>query len=189
MSLDVTFNSHFDAKVVNPFDACIKLGGYFTFMAFNKDGSKAWREITKAIVAKNGVTTPALDDILNVYFGGGTQKALWYAGLIDNASFTALSAADTMASHAGWLENTGYSNSNRPTWGLGASSGNTVTNAVAMAFNINASVTIRGGFLVSNNTIGGTTGVLWATGAFASNQTLTNGQVLYVTYTLTSSGS
>jgi hypothetical protein len=182
---DIGFNSEFGAEVITPAEeGKLKIGGHFKFECFDPDGTLVWTE-----ECDNGVTTAALDDINNVYFGAGTQKTTWYAGLIDNASFSALQSSDTMSSHSGWIENAGYSNANRPTWGVGASSGNVITNASAMSFNINATVTIRGAFLVSNNTISGTSGVLWATGTFGSNQSLVNGQVLRVTYTLTSSGS
>lgn len=178
------FFSKFASWITNPLKSRLKVGGYLTFECRNADGTLAWKE-----VVKNGVTLPALDDVNNVYFGAGTQKTAWYVGLIDNAGFSALSSADTMVSHAGWTENQQYTASTRPQWSVGASSGQTITNASAMAFTMNATATIKGAFVVSNSTKGGTTGTLFATGAFASNQSLSSGQVLNVTYTETSSGS
>src|SRR5689334_13628 len=44
----------------------------------------------------NGIVDVGLNHILETEFNGGTQVTAWYIGLIDNASFSALSAADTM---------------------------------------------------------------------------------------------
>ena len=44
----------------------------------------------------------------------------WFVGHISLTSFTALAAADTMASHTGWTEFTGYSQSTRVAWASGA---------------------------------------------------------------------
>jgi len=152
--------------------------GFFTFECRNPDGSLAWKE-----QVPNGTTTAGLNDILNVYFNSGTQKTTWYMGLIDNSGFSSLSGADTMASHGGWSENTNYAAGTRPTWVPSAASGGSMTNPSATAFGINATVAIKGAFIVSDSTKGGTGGLLWATGAFGGVQSLTTGQVLSVTYT------
>src|SRR3972149_7153411 len=57
----------------------------------------------------NGITNVGVHYLLEVGFRDGVapnpaQIATWYAGLIDNASFTAVAAGDTSASHAGWVE-------------------------------------------------------------------------------------
>lgn len=137
----------------------------------------------------NGIVNGALNDIESVYLGAGTQKTTWYLGLVDNAAFSAFAAADTIASHSGWAESSAYSESVRQTWTPGAAASGIITNPTAANFTANATVTIKGGFLVSNSTKGGTTGQLWATGAFASNQALVNAQVLSVKYTLTATGA
>jgi hypothetical protein len=43
----------------------------------------------------NGITNEGKDQILNTQFDAATQVTTWYLGLIDNANFTALAAADT----------------------------------------------------------------------------------------------
>ncbi len=62
-----------------------------------------------------------------------------------------------------------------------------ITGSVAV-FTIDATCTIRGAFLTSDDTKGGTTGTMWATAAFASTQALVAGQTLTVTYTCTATG-
>lgn len=132
----------------------------------------------------NGIVDVGLNHILETEFHSGTQVTTWYIGLIDNAGFSALSNSDTSASHAGWTENTDYSNANRVTWGTGAASGRSVTNASTADFNINGTATIKGIFIISQNTKGGSTGVLWSTAAFGSNVSVQNGDTLKVTYTV-----
>jgi hypothetical protein len=112
----------------------------------------------------------------------------WYVGLVDNASFTAYAAADTLASHGGWFEGVPYSNANRVTWTGGAVSAGSVDNSGSVAsFNINATLTVRGAFLASNNTKSGTTGRLYGEADFASARSVLSGDTLNVTVTLTAS--
>lgn len=137
---------------------------------------------------KNDITNEGVNTLLNVMFNGATQIAnnSWFIGFINNASFSALANADTMASHAGWLEATFYSQSTRPAWASGtATTGvRSVTNPSAVVFNINGSGgTLYGIFVTSNSTISGTTGKLWATAPFASPVPVNNGDQLNITYT------
>ena len=139
--------------------------------------------------AKNGVVDEGLNKILDVMFHATTQLGTWYLGLIDNAGFTAVAAADTMASHAGWAENEDYSEATRIEWAEGAASGKSITNATPETFNIDATAVIRGCFIVSNNTKGGSTGTLWATALFAAAVNVNNGDQLKVTYTINAATS
>lgn len=173
------FGASFDKDSVGLIHG-LKLAGGFLFDAFNPNGKRAWRD---ALLCPNMVCNTALNDVLAVYLDGGTQKALWYLGLIDNTGFSALAAGDTISSHSGWTESTAYTQANRVLWDPSAPSGQSIVNPTSASFTINATVTIKGAFLVSENTKGGTTGVLFATGAFASNQSLVSGQVLKVSYT------
>jgi hypothetical protein len=134
----------------------------------------------------NGITNIGRDTILNTMFNSLTQTAQssWCIGIIDNASFTALAGTDTMASHAGWIENSAYSEANRVQWGPGSSSGQTVTNATAATFDITGTATLQGVFLTSNNTISGTTGLLWTTALFASPIPVTNGDQIKISYSI-----
>lgn len=132
----------------------------------------------------NGIVNVGLNYLLDASFNGGTAISTWYIGLINNAGFTALNNADTMASHSGWVETADYTEGTRPEWTAGAASARAVTNSATVDFAVNATVTIRGIFITSNNTKSGTTGTLWSTGNFLSNVNASNGDTLRVTYTL-----
>lgn len=134
----------------------------------------------------NGITNVGKDKILDDMFNDGTQTAnnSWFVGLIDASGYTQLAAADTMASHAGWNEFTTYSESNRVAWGSGAAASQSTTNASPATFNITGSATIKGVFIVTNNTKSGSTGTLWATALFSGDVPVSNGDQLKVTYTV-----
>lgn len=154
-----------------------KLHGRFHCEVYNPDGT-----LDRAFDLVNGDTNAGLNDLLNVYFNSGTQKTTWYLGLIDNVAFSAVSASDTMVTHTGWSENTQYSGGVRPTWTSGAASGQAVTNAATVNFTFTASAAIKGIFVVSDSTLGGTAGTLFAT-ATGTVQSFTSGQILKATYT------
>ncbi len=132
----------------------------------------------------NGIVDVGLNHILETEFHSGAQITTWYIGLVDNAGFSAFANSDTMSSHAGWTESTVYSNATRPQWICGAASGRQITNSTTVDFNINATATIKGLFITSNNTKSGTSGTLWSTGAFGTTQPVNNGDTLKVTYTV-----
>ena len=132
----------------------------------------------------NGIVDEGLNHILETQFNGGTPITSWYVGLIDNASFSALANADVMNSHAGWQESDDYSEATRPEWTAGTAASRQITNSATVDFSINATVTLKGIFITSNNTKNGTTGVLWSTAAFSSNVSANNGDTLKVTYTV-----
>ncbi len=161
-------------------DDGFRLGGVFHVRCVAPDGTVRWED-----TAENLVTNTALNDVLNVYFRATSGPAAWYMGLVDNASFSAYSGADTAASHVGWLENQNYSNSTRPQWSPGAASSQSITNGSTVNFNMTATATIRGLFINTNNTVGGTTGILGAEASFSGgNQAVNNGDTLQCTYTM-----
>jgi hypothetical protein len=163
----------------------LKVKNIYRFECFDRDGSLKWAE-----EIPNLTTNVGLNDILDKYFKGSGYSATFYVGLVDNASFSALAAADTMASHAGWLESTAYSNANRPTLTLGTVASQSVDNSASKAvFNVNATAVIKGAFVVTNNTKGGTTGVLYGEAAFGSTRSVENGDTLNVTVTLTAASA
>lgn len=157
----------------------LSLKGKFTLEIFDKD-----EKLKGKYEAINGVTDVGMNAMLDVVFHSGSQVTTWYIGLIDNASFTALAAADTMSSHSGWIEATIYSESVRQTWGAGAASSRVTTNSAQATFSINSSGTLKGVFLTSVSTKSGTTGTLHSTAAFGSNITVTNGDSVKITYTV-----
>lgn len=168
--------------------ADIGLGGYLDVEVINKDGT-----IANKFRCKNGVTTAGLTHILATQFDAGTQVTSWYFGLINNSGFSALSAADTMGSHAGWSElgtssSDKYDETTRQQWVLTAAAAAASSDAAA-TFTINATVAVYGVFITSSSTKGGTTGTLWATAAFPAVQNLVDDQTLKVTYTVSATAS
>lgn len=157
----------------------------YRFECFDAQGNLKWSEEVPNLTVDAG-----LNDILDKYFKGSTYSAAWYVGLIDNASFSAIAAGDTMGSHAGWLESSAYSNANRPTLTLGTVASKSVDNSASKAaFTINGTATIKGAFVTTSNTKGGTTGTLYGAAAFASTRDVASGDTLNVTVTLTSASA
>ncbi len=132
----------------------------------------------------NGIVDEGLNHILETEFHEGTPVTTWYIGLVDDDGWTAFEDADVMGSHAGWAEAEDYDEANRGEWTTGAAAGRAVTNAATVDFTIDATVTIKGIFITSSSTKGGTAGVLWATGAFGATVPLNDNDVLKVTYTV-----
>jgi hypothetical protein len=168
-------------------DEDMRVVGRFTATCYDSEGNLKWEEHFPNLVVNVGKT-----DLLNKYFAGSSYTAAWYLGLVNGGTSPTYNAADTMASHSGWTEITGYSNSTRPTATFGAASASgggagsagtgTITTS-ATAFNINATNTIAGAFLTTNSTIGGTTGTLFSAGSFAASRSVLSGDVLNVTWT------
>lgn len=157
-------------------DEQIHVTGTYTVECVGPDGQVKWSD-----QIKNLVVTVGKNDLLDKYFTGSSYTATWYLGLINSGG--TYSAGDTMASHGTWTENTGYAAATRPapTWNS-ASSGSKATTATA--FSINASGTIGGAFMTTDNTKGGTSGILYSAGNFTGgNRTVANGDTLNVTYT------
>lgn len=130
--------------------------------------------------------TIGINEFLDSTLHGSSQNATWYVGLISNSGFTGLAAADTMSSHAGWTEATGYSESTRPEWTEGAAANGAITATAPAVFSFTSTQVIIGAFLVSNSTKGGTTGNLktstrWL---FSSARTLNSGQKLALTLSI-----
>lgn len=116
----------------------------------------------------NTIMDAAVNKLWDTYFNALTQISAgsWVISLISGASFSAISAADTMAAHAGWLEMTGYSEGVRQPWGQGAAATRAITNASPVLFTSSGTATVNGMFITSQNTKAGTTGVLWSAGQF-----------------------
>jgi hypothetical protein len=158
----------------------LKTRNKYTFECYSADGTLKWKEEVYNIVVNEG-----LNEILNKFWKGSTYTAAFYVGLV--SSTPTIAAADTMASHGGWTEVTGYSEANRQALTLGTVASQSVDNSASKAvFNINATVTIGGAFVTTNNTKGGTTGILIGGAAFgAGNRSVISGDILNVTVTLT----
>jgi len=135
----------------------------------------------KKFISKNSVVTVGKNSILDVQFGAATQISTWYFGLINNTPTPTLLDADTLASHTGWTEWTGYAG-NRKEWvDAAAASGSKGTSSLA-SFTINASGTLFGAFLASVDS--GTSGTLWAHTEFPDPVPVINADVIKLNYTI-----
>jgi len=157
-------------------------GGVFTVTCRDKDGNLKWEESNPNLVVNQG-----LQDMNAKYFVGSAYTAAWYLGLVTGpASGTTFAAGDTLASHAGWTENTNYSGTRKVcTFGTATTADpSVITNALNTAsFTMNATTTIAGAFLT--NVASGTSGILFSASDFQSpgDRAVINGDVLLVTYT------
>ena len=137
----------------------------------------------------NLVVNQGLQDMNAKYFTGSSYSATWYLGLYGSAASNNPVAGDTAASHAGFTEITPYSNATRPTCTFGTpttANPSVATNSASPAsFTINATDTVGGAFLISNNTKGGSTGVLFSASDFTApgDRSVASGDTLSVTYT------
>jgi hypothetical protein len=163
--------------------------GKFKIQCFDKDGKLKWEDENHNLVVNTGLQYMCGSALTSV-----TQITTWYIGLYGAGASNAPAAGDTMASHAGWTEVVPYSNADRPTCSFAtATTANpsVATNSASVAaFNINATATVGGAFLVSNNTKSGSTGTLFSAADFSApgDRTVANFDTLNVTYTLSLAG-
>jgi hypothetical protein len=157
-------------------------GGVFTVVCRDKDGNLKWEEVSPNLVVNQG-----LQDMNAKYFVGSAYTAAWYLGLVTGpSSGTTFAAGDTLASHAGWTEDTNYAGSRKAcTFGTATTADpSVITNSLNTAsFTMNATTTIAGAFLT--NVASGTSGVLFSASDFQSpgDRAVVNGDVLVITYT------
>ena len=152
--------------------------GCWVFEFYDRHG-----RLRRRLPFPNGLTTVGGNYLADTGFRGTAQSSTWYVGLISATSFTALAVADTMAAHTGWTESQAYSEAVRQTWSADAASGGIITNSTKAVFSMNADATIRGAFLTSSNTKGGTTCTLFCTGQADTDQVMSSGESLKVVYT------
>ena len=152
--------------------------GYFTITCYDEEGVEKWSEDIPNTVVNEGK-----EYILGAALSGATQVTTHYLGLIQGSSPT-IAAIDTLAFNE-CTEDTCYDEASRQTWSEGGASGQSITNSgSAASFTMNASVTIGGAFLTSDNTKGGTTGTLIAAGTFSTARSVASGDTINVTYTI-----
>ena len=156
-------------------------GGVFTVTCYDSNGNEKWVEITPNLVVNTGL------QMMNTqFFAGAAYTAEWYLGLVNGAATSStFSGGDTLATHAGWDENTSYAG-NRKTVVFGSATladPSNINNASsAAAFTMTANATICGAFLSNVNT--GTSGVLFSVADFQApgDRTVVTGDVLNITY-------
>ena len=138
------------------------------------NGNLKWSE-----TIRNIVTTAGKTDIVDKYLKGSAYTAAWFMGLKGTGTPV---AGDTLASHAAWTEVTAYASATLPaiTFGTTVAGSNTAT---AVAFSMNASYTVAGMFMSTNNAKGATTGVLYNAADFGTPRSGASGDTLNVTVT------
>ena len=157
-------------------------GGVYTVECVGADGQVKWTDTFHNLVMNGG-----LANMNGVYFGASAQSTTWYLGLVTGpGSGTTYAAGDTLASHAGWTENTDYTPSGRKavTFGSATTANPSVisNSASPTSFSMNATATIAGAFLC--NVSSGTSGVLFSAGDFTGgDKSVASGDTLNVTYT------
>jgi hypothetical protein len=156
-------------------------GGVFTVTCYDKDGHEKWVNIAPNLVVNTG-----LQSMNTQFFTGSAYTAAWYIGLVNGtSSTTTFSGGDTLATHAGWTENTSYVG-NRKAASFGAATladpSNINNSASAASFTMNASANIAGAFLT--NVATGTSGLLFSAADFQApgDRSVVNGDVLNITY-------
>lgn len=160
-----------------------KASGTYNVECRDAEGNLKWSD-----TIENLVTTAGKNDLLDKLLAGSAYTAAWYLGLIGSTSYTTGPAVgDTSATHGGWVEDQSYSAGTRPsaTFSNAAAAGSKALPS-AVGFAINALKTIKGCFLISNSTKGGTTGILYSAGLFSGgDKGVDSGDTLNVSYTAT----
>jgi hypothetical protein len=161
-------------------------GGVFTVTCHGSDGQLKWSDSFHNLVVNQG-----LQDMNSKYFKGSGYTAAWFLGLVTGpGSGTTFAAGDTLASHAGWTENTAYTTSGGAgvraavTFGTATTADPSILNnsASPSVFTMTSNAqTIAGAFLSSVST--GTSGILFSAGDFTGgDKTVDSGDSLSVTY-------
>jgi hypothetical protein len=158
--------------------------GQYALECRDSEGNLKW-----VMDGKNLVVNEGLQDMNTQYFKGVSYSATWYIGLYGAAGSNDPTANDTAATHPGFTEIVPYSNATRPAATFGTASTadpSIISNTASPAgFTINATATVGGAFLISDNTKSGTAGVLFSASDFAApgDRTVASGDTLNVTYT------
>jgi len=159
-----------------------RAGGVFKMECHDSEGNLKWVEEFPNLVVNEG-----LADMNDKYFSGTGYTAAWFLGLVQGpASGTTFAAADTLASHAGWVEDTNYTGNRKAvTFGSATTADPSVINnsGSPSQFTMNGTTTIAGAFLCTVSS--GSSGILFSASDFQApgDRSVVSGDVLNVTYT------
>lgn len=135
----------------------------------------------------NLVVNEGLDSLLNIYFHNATQIGTWYIAPFEG-NYTPVATVTAATITAAATECTAYDEAARVAYDEAAASSQSITNSASKAtFTFNATKTIYGAFLISNNTKSGTTGTLFSAAKFATAKPVVDDDQLLLTYTFTAS--
>ncbi len=162
--------------------------GHYEMECTDDQGRVIWAEGFDNVVVtsgKNAILAEALQ-------GSSYSVTGPFMLLISSASFSTIVAADTMSSHAGWLEagatNSPHYSGTRPTVSFGSPSGGSIVSSGTISFAFTNSGTVQGIGMVYGtgavNTIDSTAGTLLSAGTLAAAQPVINGNTVTATYTL-----
>lgn len=163
--------------------------GIFSVECLDTDGNVKWRD-----TFPNTVVTVGKNSMLDNFLAGSafTQTGP-FMGLISSTSYSAIAAADTMSSHAGWLE---AGNANAPTYtsprktcAWSSASAGAKALSAALSFAITGSGTIKGAFITLGtgalSTIDNTAGTLFSAGLFTGgDRAVVNTDTVNVSYSV-----
>jgi hypothetical protein len=168
----------------------VGLEGVYNVECHDAQGNLKWSD-----KIENLTTNVGRQDLLSKYFISNAGPGAIVMGLkgTGTAAYT-----DTQASHAGWLEVGGtnaptYSGTRKtPAFSTATSANPSVlTTSAAVVFSMTGSGTVAGAFINvgGSSTIDNTTGVLFSAGDFtAGSKTVTSGDTINVTYSLSAAG-
>jgi hypothetical protein len=156
-------------------------GGVFKVTCHDASGNLKWEDTFHNLVVNEG-----LQDLNTKYFKASGYTAAWYLGLVNGpGSGTTYAAADTLAVHAGWTEDTNYAGNRKSvTFGTASLADPSVldNSASPSVFVMNNTTTVAGAFLCT--VASGTSGILFSEGDFTGGDKLVaSGDTLNVTYT------
>ena len=169
----------------------VGLEGVYVATCYDANGNEKWSDVIENLTTNVGRAS------LNDSYLGNTAAGAVVMGLAGaNGSSTFTPAyGDTQASHAGWYEVGGTNaptySGNRKTPTFSPATGGVVSTATPVVFSMTGSGTVYGAFInVGGSTaIDNTTGTLFSIGAFtAGSKTVTSGDSINVTYTLSAAG-
>jgi hypothetical protein len=165
------------------FSEGIKGGGVFHVQCVDKDGNVKWEESMHNLVVNEG-----LQGMNTQFFKGNNYTAALYLGLIEGpGAGNTYAAADTLASHAGWVEFVNYSGARKAvTFGSATLADPSVidNSGTPSSFSISGlGGVVAGAFLATVDS--GTSGILFSEANFQApgDRTVVSGDTLNVTYT------
>ena len=172
----------------------VGLHGVYKAECYDAQGNLKWSD-----TFDNLTTNVGRQDMLNKYFAGSSYTQSVVVGLMGNSGGSSTPAyTDTQSSHSGWLEIGGTNaptytgNRKTPTFSSATSANPSVlTTSAVVVFAMTSSGTVTGAFIHNGGsaTVDNTTGVLFSAGNFtAGSKTVTSGDTINVTYTLSAAG-
>lgn len=160
--------------------------GKFTMTCYDKDGKLKWTAEEKNLVVNVG-----LQYMCGAGLTSTTQITSWFIGLYGAGASNSPAAGDTLLTHGGWTEVNPYTGNRKAATFVAATNANpsVATNSASPAsFAITGTQVVGGAFLCSAAT--GTTGTLFSAADFSApgDRSVTSGDTLNVSYTLSIAG-